>query len=93
MLELLKTWHQKKKRKRNENQTVGPKGQTKLKVEEHKEGTCTTSNQIAVFVLTVYLKSKPKQKVNLLMTFVIGTKANDEWEGNEDGGVSGNWTH
>lgn len=22
------------------------------------------------------------------MTFVIGTKANDEWEGNEDGGVS-----
>lgn len=27
------------------------------------------------------------------MTFVIGTKANDEWEGNEDGGVSGNSTH
>lgn len=81
-----------KKKKENAMKTkqLGQKDRQNKNVEEHKEGTCTTSNQIAVFVLAVYLKSKPKQKVNLLMTFVIGTKANDEWEGNEDGGVSGN---
>lgn len=39
---------------------------------------------------TVYLKSKSKQKDNLLMTDVTGTKAKDEWEGNEDGSISGN---
>lgn len=45
-------------------------------------------NQFSFF--TVYLKSKSKQKDNLLMTDVTGTKAKDEWEGNEDGGISGN---
>lgn len=69
---------------------LGQKDRQNKKLRNTRRGLVQHQTKSLFFFLTVYLKSKPKQKVNLLMTFVIGTKANDEWEGNEDGGVSGN---
>lgn len=79
-----------KKREENAMKTkqLGQKDRQNKKLRNTRRGL--VQHQTKSLLLFSLCTSKPKQKINLLMRFVIGTKANDEWEGNEDGGISGN---